>query len=141
MRWVPFSSAGYSTQNIKILKIVSIVAPAVFIAVFEILRHNFFVEHQPMVLGNVSIIVIVLAACFLLYNSIFGFIEKLRSESLRRNQELTVLNDVALTVNESLDLDTVLNRTLDGVLRIAGAQAGEIIVFAEQSQDIVKHIH
>lgn len=141
MRWLFLSYKWNSGKNLKVLKYIVIVAPAVFIGVFEAFRHVIFVESQPMVIGNVLAIVIILAGCFLLFNFIFGIIERLQSESLRQNQELTALNRVGLAVNESLNLDVVLYRTLDEVLQITTAEAGEIFLLDDQTQDIIRRIH
>ncbi len=49
-----------------------------------------------------------------------------RAEMQDRNQELSVLNQVALTVSQSLDLQEVLNRALETVTDNLGMEAGFI---------------
>jgi len=44
----------------------------------------------------------------------------------RRNRELAALNSIAATVSRSLDLETIMSASLDGVLDIMQADAGSI---------------
>ena len=58
--------------------------------------------------------------------------EKQMEESLvRRNQQLSLLNAVATTVNQSLDLEDILDRTLDEILRLTGIDVGAIFLQKE----------
>lgn len=47
---------------------------------------------------------------------------------VRRNEHLSVLNSVARTVNQSLDLEKILTRALDEVLRLASVDIGAIFL-------------
>lgn len=58
--------------------------------------------------------------------------EKRMEEALvRRNEQLSILNAVATTVNESLDLEEILGKALDEVLRLTGIEAGAIFLQEE----------
>lgn len=59
-------------------------------------------------------------------------LKRAREELERRNQELVTLNAVATTISQSLNLDHVLEATLDSVLDLAGVDAGWIQLFAEE---------
>ena len=50
---------------------------------------------------------------------------------VRRNEQLSILNAVATTVNQSLDLEDILGRALDEVLRLTGIDAGAIFLQEE----------
>ncbi len=63
--------------------------------------------------------------------------ESAEAELAHRNQELSTLNEISATVSQSLDLNEVLDRALDKVLAIAGAEAGEIRVL-EHDQLVLK---
>ncbi len=128
-------------MNLKTLKIVTIVAPAFFIGLFEVVRHLVFVEHQPMIIGNLVVFIVVLAGAFLFSRFIFGIIGRMQRESLRRNQELAALNSVALAVSESLNLDVILYRALDKVLQVTATDAGEIFLQDEPTQEMVQRVH
>ncbi|MEW5958906.1 MAG: GAF domain-containing protein, partial [Chloroflexota bacterium] len=59
--------------------------------------------------------------------------EKRLEESLvRRNQELSILNTIATTVNKSLELEDILGQTLDEVLRLTGVDVGAIFLQEEK---------
>lgn len=63
------------------------------------------------------------AMCRRLYSSmkeIQSWNQELDERVQARTQQLSILNAVALTVNQSLDLDDILNRALDEVLHLAG---------------------
>jgi signal transduction histidine kinase len=94
-----------------------------------------------MVIGNLLVFVAVIIGAFFFSRFIFGIIERTQRESLRRNQELAALNSVALAVSESLNLDVVLYRALDKVLQVSGAEAGEMFLFDEETQEMVRRVH
>jgi signal transduction histidine kinase/PAS domain-containing protein len=55
------------------------------------------------------------------------------SESLiRRNQQLSILNSIANTVNQSLDISEILDRALEEVLRLTDIDVGAIFLQSEQ---------
>ncbi len=58
--------------------------------------------------------------------------EKRMEESLVwRNEQLSILNAVANTVNQSLDLEEILGQALEEVLRLTGIDAGAIFLHEE----------
>lgn len=128
-------------MNLKILKILTIFAPAIFIWLIEVTRHRVFVESDPMTIGNIVVSVVVLIGSFIFSRVIFGVIERMQNESLRRNKELAALNSVALAVSESLNLDVILYSALDKVLEVTAAESGELFLWEEQSQEMVRRVH
>ncbi len=128
-------------MSLKILKIVTMLAAPISIGLWEFLRHSVFVEEQPMLVGNLIILVTVFVAAFFYSQFIFGIIERMQRESLRRNQELAALNSVALAVSESLNLDVILYRALDKVLQVTATDAGEIFLQDEGVEEMVQRVH
>ena len=59
----------------------------------------------------------------------------------QRNQELEALNAVVTTAAQSLDLESLLHDTLDKVLSVLQANAGEIFLREETSGDMVMAVH
>lgn len=58
--------------------------------------------------------------------------EKQLADSLvRRNQQLSILNAVATTVNQSLDLEQLLGQTLDELLRLTEIDVGAVFLYTE----------
>ncbi len=54
-----------------------------------------------------------------------------RDRLLRRNQQLAILNAVAATVNQSLNLKDILERSLDAVLRLTEVDIGAVFLLDE----------
>ncbi len=54
--------------------------------------------------------------------------KKMFLENRRHIRELSALNAIAATVSQSLDLDEILNNTLDKVLEVMGIEAGSIYI-------------
>ncbi len=58
--------------------------------------------------------------------------KKMEASLVRRNQQLSILNAVATTVNQSLDLGDILGKALDEVLRLTGIDMGAIFLQEER---------
>ncbi|MBI4321510.1 MAG: GAF domain-containing sensor histidine kinase [Chloroflexi bacterium] len=127
-------------MNLRTLKILTVFAPALFIGLFEVVRHLVFVEHQPMFLGNLVLLGAVLAGGLFFSTTIFRVIEGMQRQIVRRNQELVALNSVGLAVSESLDLDVILYRAMDKVLEVTRTDAGEIFLLDEPTQEMVQQV-
>jgi signal transduction histidine kinase len=128
-------------NRLTILKILTIIAPAVLVWIVEQVRHTLIVEPYPMGIGNMIIVAIILIGSFFLSRYVFGIIETTQQENLRRNRELAALNSLALATSESLKLDIVLYRSLEQVLQVSPANAGEIWLLEEETQDLVRRTH
>ena len=59
----------------------------------------------------------------------------------QRSEDLSLLNDVATALASSLDLDEVLDRTLDRVMSYLGVEAGEIFLTEEDGHSLRLAIH
>ena len=57
--------------------------------------------------------------------------KKIEQSLVRRHQQLSILNVVATTVNQSLELEDILGKALDEVLRLAGVDIGAIFLQEE----------
>jgi PAS domain S-box-containing protein len=57
--------------------------------------------------------------------------KKIEESFVRRNQQLAILNAVATTVNQSLNLEDILGRALDEVLRLTEIDVGAIFLQEE----------
>jgi nitrate/nitrite-specific signal transduction histidine kinase len=125
---------------LKLLKILTIFAPVIFIELFELARHYLFVEENPMLIGNLILLAVVTVVAFFFSRYIFGVIEKTQKDNLRRNEELTALNSVALAVSESLIPEVVLHRALDSVIQTTRANAGEILLLDEKRKAVGRHV-
>jgi PAS domain S-box-containing protein len=62
--------------------------------------------------------------------------KKIKESLIRRNQELSILNAVAATVNQSLKLEDILERALDAVLRLTQVDVGAVFLIEEQGGEM-----
>jgi signal transduction histidine kinase len=83
------------------------------------------------------VMVIVTGGAYLFSHSIFRVVEQKEGEILRRNLELATVNAVGEVINESLDLDEVLEPALTRVLEVTGADAGEVFLREEGAETLV----
>jgi nitrate/nitrite-specific signal transduction histidine kinase len=127
-------------MTLRLLKIFTIVAPIIFIGLFEIVRHHLFVEDKPMLIGNLILLAAVTIAAFFFSRYIFGVIKKTQRDNLRRNEELKALNSVALAANESLNLEVVLYGALDRVIQTTAADAGKILLLDEEGKLVERRV-
>jgi nitrate/nitrite-specific signal transduction histidine kinase len=121
-------------MTLKLLRIFTIVAPVIFVVLFELVRHYIFVEENPMLAGNLALLAAVTIAAFFFSRYIFGVIEKTQRENLRRNEELKTLNSVALNINKSLNLQVVLHQALSRVMQTIHADGGEILLLDDKGE-------
>ena len=54
--------------------------------------------------------------------------QELEESLVRRNQQLSILNAIAMTVNQSLNLEDILSRSLEAVLKLTGIDVGAIFL-------------
>ncbi len=64
-----------------------------------------------------------------------------KEEILRLNQELSILNSISLTVNQSIDLDEILNKSLDKMTEMTEVREVGIYLLDEKSNDLVYVAH
>ncbi|MFQ5767576.1 MAG: GAF domain-containing protein [Acidobacteriota bacterium] len=82
---------------------------------------------------------IVTTGAYLFSRFIFRVVQQNEEAIVRRNKELAALNAVGAVVNESLELEEVLNRALEKVLEVTGAHSAEIFLGEEGTGDLVLH--
>jgi two-component system sensor histidine kinase DevS len=65
-----------------------------------------------------------------------------RDQALRRrNEDLALINDVAATLSSSLDVDDILEKTLDRVMDYLGMEAGEIFLRDDNTKELQMALH
>jgi PAS domain S-box-containing protein len=57
--------------------------------------------------------------------------KRIKESLIRRNIQLGILNAIAITVNQSLNLEEILNRALEEVLRLTAVDVGAVFLQAE----------
>ncbi len=63
------------------------------------------------------------------------------AELTRRTEDLGLLNEVASILTSTLELDEILDRTLEVVMQYMGVEAGEIFLLAEDGQTLNLVLH
>ena len=66
---------------------------------------------------------------------------KSKEEMLKLNQELSILNAISQTVNQSIDLDEILNKSLDKMMEMIEVRSAGIYLLDEKNNDLVFVAH
>jgi signal transduction histidine kinase/CheY-like chemotaxis protein len=64
-----------------------------------------------------------------------------KDDILRLNQELSILNAISQTVNQSVDLDEILNTSLDKIMEMTGVRSAGFYLQDESSGDLIYVAH
>jgi len=70
-----------------------------------------------------------------------GEAKKSKEEIVRLNQELSILNTISQTVNQSIDLDEILNKSLDKMMEMTDVRSAGIYLLDEKSNELVIVAH
>jgi signal transduction histidine kinase len=70
-----------------------------------------------------------------------GEAKKSREEIMRLNQELSILNAISQTVNQSTDLDEILNKSLDKTMEMIAVRSAGIYLLDEKTKDLAFVAH
>lgn len=96
-----------------------------------------FTENDERVIETLAAYAAVAISNSRLYNEL-----KERDYSLsKRNEDLALLNDVAATLAASLELDDILEKTLDRVIAYLKVEAGEIFLMNEEGTALKLALH
>jgi signal transduction histidine kinase len=128
-------------RNLKVLKVVAILSPALLVFLLELLRHSIFEETPPMIIGSVVLFVIVIIALFFFSRFVFANIDRLQKENARSMRELAIMNEVYQTLDEFHNLNALLSRAMDKLIQITSADSGELYLVDEESREVVHKIH
>ena len=60
---------------------------------------------------------------------------------MRLNQELSILNAISQTVNQSIDLDEILNKSVDRMMEMIGVRQASIYLLDEKNNELVFVVH
>ncbi|HVP76903.1 MAG TPA: GAF domain-containing protein [Thermodesulfobacteriota bacterium] len=70
-----------------------------------------------------------------------GVAKKSTEETMNLNQELSILNAISQTVNQSIDLDEILNKTVDKMMEMINVHQARIYLLDEKNNDLVLVVH
>ncbi len=67
--------------------------------------------------------------------------KKSREEMVRLNQELSILNAISQTVNQSIDLDEILNKSVDKIMEMIDVHQASIYLLDEKKSELALVVH
>jgi signal transduction histidine kinase/ActR/RegA family two-component response regulator len=67
--------------------------------------------------------------------------KKTKEEIVRLNQELSILNAISQTINQSIELDEILNGSLDKIMEIIDVHQASISLVDEKTNELVLVVH
>jgi signal transduction histidine kinase/ActR/RegA family two-component response regulator len=70
-----------------------------------------------------------------------GGAKKSKEEIMRLNQELSILNAISQTVNQSIDLDEILNKSVDKVMEMIDVHQASICLVDEKKSELTLVVH
>jgi signal transduction histidine kinase/ActR/RegA family two-component response regulator len=70
-----------------------------------------------------------------------GETKKSNEEMRRLNQELSILNTISQTVNQSIDLDEILNKSLDKMMEMIDVRQASIYLLDEKNSELALVVH
>lgn len=65
----------------------------------------------------------------------------LEDEIVLRNRELIALNEISNNISETFDLDKILSRSLENILKLTDMETGEVYLLDEKKGEFVIRIH
>ncbi|MDP2728811.1 MAG: GAF domain-containing protein, partial [Dehalococcoidia bacterium] len=120
------------------LRWATMVVPAAVLIVFDYLRH--FVLPYSFLHGWAGFIllwILVLAGVMVFSQTVFMIIGWMEREVLHHNRELAMTAETATALGQTLELEQMLNVTLEKVLEVTGVEAGTVCVLDEAKRELV----
>jgi len=91
-----------------------------------------FTEADERVIETLATYAAVAISNARLYNDL-----QIRDEALsKRNEDLALLNDIAAALTSSLDIESILDQTLNRMMNYLGVEAGEIFLREDNEKDL-----
>jgi signal transduction histidine kinase len=90
--------------------------------------------------GILSLFIVFITSYFI-SRFVFTSIDRLHEKNLYRMRELAILSEVNQTVDEFHNMQALLNRAINKLIDITAADAGELYLVDEQSNELVHKLH
>ncbi|MBI4329077.1 MAG: GAF domain-containing protein, partial [Chloroflexi bacterium] len=128
-------------MSLKLLRWIAVVAPLLFLATVDFVRHFLFPNQLHTWVGFLSTYALIGSAIVLFSLLIFGFIARLQQQIVDQNRRLAALNEIAQATAAEPRLDDLLNTSLDHILGSMRAEAGLVclIDFEREEHSAVCH--
>ena len=119
------------SPELRRLKWVAILAPVVFLAALEAMRHFIYPSLFHSWPGYLLLAGIVLIGTLFFAEAIFKVIGRMQASLAEQNQELLALHEAGLAITSQLDLQTVLQKVVDEARELVGARYGALTLLSE----------
>lgn len=113
--------------ELRQLRILTIALPVGFVLALEIVRHVAADESGQAHALDFALLGVILVGIVSFSMMVFRIVGRTQEQLARRNRELAAANDVSEAVRGALDLDEVLDVSLDAVLDATGAAEASIM--------------
>lgn len=131
---------AWARIDLTSLKWLAVVVPFLFLVAVHILLHTVLVNfHDPPGIVLVSIFVALGVGLFSFM--IFGIVTRLQLYILDQNRLLSMTNEIATASAANLDLERLLQVSLDRVLELTGAAAGIIYATDPEVSSVLAASH
>lgn len=121
------------SRELTRLRLLAIVAPFAFLVMATVLLRGPFHGELHEFPGILSVLAVLAAGVSIFSFGIFALIARLEGRIIEQNRQLAILNEIAATSSESLELDGLLNVALDKVLGAMRAEAGCVCLADEET--------
>ncbi len=123
---------GKRYMSIRRLRWISVIAPTVFMGVFEIVTRSVYGNLVPPWVHVLVALAAVSLAAFAFSTFVFASMRGVEKEIMERNRRLAALNALAADVSESLDVEQVAAATTRSVLATMSAEAAGLALVSEE---------
>ncbi len=121
-------------MDLRSLRILTIALPVGFLLALEIVRQVAADESAQARGLDLALLGVLLVGVVAFSAMVFRIVGRTQAQLARRNRELAAANDVSQAVRGALDLDEVLDVSLDAVLAATGASEATIVRSARDSR-------
>lgn len=124
-------------MNLRWLKWLAIVLPALFLILLELVRQVYLESLFTSWTGRLIAIAVMVAGVFAFSHMIFGLITRMQREILQRNRHLTAMNEILSTFAHSWDLKEALPRALGYILEVVQVEFGVVCFLDKEHRELV----
>ncbi|MBM2826740.1 MAG: hypothetical protein HW403_804 [Dehalococcoidia bacterium] len=127
--------------NLTLLQILTVVLAVLFLVVLDLLRHKVFFGLLHTTRGFISTYIATAIGVAIFSWAVFGLIKRLEGQLMEQNRLLAALNRVAASSAQNMQLQQLLDVTLDNILETMGIESGIIRVLDQEDEELVAVCH
>lgn len=120
--------------SLRLLKIVLAVSPALFVVLLALCKGWIFQGTTPTIADGLFFAAVAIFT-IVFYTVILRLLKRTGVEESKHKHELTVLNEMAMAVNSSLDLNVMLPNAMEKLIQVTGSDSGQLSLIGEKSNE------